>query len=446
MGTFAVVGLLFSVRAATAQDSHYWTQQYGPRASLLSGAVIGSVSDISGTFYNPGALALAENLAFAISADVYEYESIVVEDGAGEGVDLGATKSGVRPSLIAGTITRKLFGQDVLAYSVLTRGRSSTDLNTSIIRSGPGLPTELEIEQLVGAARVDGNFNETWAGLSYAHPFSSSIGLGVTGYVAHRTQRRRREGIVEAISTDGTPFVDIDLRGGNYTTFRTLAKIGGYFASESFSAGLTFTTPSLQITGSGEFGVNEAVFTSDTTVLLATIQPDLPATYKSPMSIGLGFGWQIGKARLSASGEWFDSIDPYVVMQGEDFVQQKPTQSVTFDVVQSLDDVFNWGLGVDYAFQERLTGYASFSTDASGFTDKVERADLSLNTLDLYSVFVGADFRIQRTRWTLGLGYGWGSKPSPELSNILPGAEGELDPKYVYSRLRLLFGFELGVD
>ncbi|MEJ2548882.1 MAG: hypothetical protein P8125_13895, partial [Gemmatimonadota bacterium] len=170
VGTFLVVGLLFSVRAATAQDSHYWTQQYGPRASLLSGAVIGSVGDISATFYNPGALGVAEELAFAISADVYEYESIVVEDGAGDGVDLGAIRSGVRPSLIAGTITRKLFGQDVLAYSVLTRARSSTDLSTEIIRSGPGIPTELELEQLVGVARVDGNFNETWAGLSYAHP------------------------------------------------------------------------------------------------------------------------------------------------------------------------------------------------------------------------------------------------------------------------------------
>ena len=87
-----------------AQDSQYWTQQYGPRASLLSGAVIGSVGDISGTFYNPGALGLADELAFAISADVYEYESITIEDGAGRGVDLGTTKSGVRPSLLAGTI------------------------------------------------------------------------------------------------------------------------------------------------------------------------------------------------------------------------------------------------------------------------------------------------------------------------------------------------------
>ena len=442
----AVAGLLASTSPATAQDSHYWGQQYGPRASLLSGAVIGSVGDISGTYYNPGALGIASDLAFAISADVYEYESITIEDGAGRGIDLGTTRSGVRPSLLAGTITRSLFGQDVLAYSVLTRARSSSDISTEIVRSGGEIPPELDLDELVGVGRVDGALNETWVGLSYAHPFSSSFGLGVTGYVAHRTQRRRREGIVEAIASDGSPFVDINLRGGNYSTFRTLAKIGGYFASESFSAGLTFTTPSLHITGSGEFGINEAVFTSDTTVLLATIQPDLSATYKSPLSVGLGFGWQIGKARVNASGEWFDKIDPYVVMQGEESIQQEPPQPITFDVVQSMDEVFNWGLGLEYEFQETLSGYASFATDASGFTDEVERADLSLNTLDLYSAFLGADFRVKSARLTVGLGYGWGRAPAPELTDILPGDEGELDPRYVYSRLRILFGFELGVD
>ncbi|MCL7985228.1 MAG: hypothetical protein M8872_08255 [marine benthic group bacterium] len=442
----SVIGLLAWTGSAYGQDSHYWNQQYGPRASLLSGSVIGSVGDISGTFYNPGALGVAGDLAFAISADVYEYESVTIEDGAGRGIDLGTTRSGVRPSLIAGTFTRTLFGQDVLAYSILTRARSSSDISTEIISSGPEIPPELDLDELVGVGRVDGSFNETWVGVSYAHPFSSSFGLGVTGYVAHRTQRRRTEGIVEALAFDGSPSVDIDVRGGNYSTFRTLAKLGGYFTSESFSAGLTFTTPSLHIAGSGEFGINQAVFTSDTTVLLATVQPDLSAEYKSPLSVGFGFGWQLGNARINASGEWFDGVDPYVVMQGEEVIQQVPPQPIAFDVVQSMDEVFNWGVGLEYAFRETLSGYASFATDASGFTDEIDRADLSLNTLNLYSAFVGADFRVSSARFTLGVGYGWGSEPAPGLVELIPDEDIDLDPRYVYSRLRLLFGFELGVD
>ena len=39
---------------AAAQDAHYWSQQYGTRSELLSGAVVGSPQDLSTTFYNPG--------------------------------------------------------------------------------------------------------------------------------------------------------------------------------------------------------------------------------------------------------------------------------------------------------------------------------------------------------------------------------------------------------
>ena len=441
----ATLFVVFAPAESSAQDSHYWTQQYGPRGSLLSGAVIGSVADISGTFYNPGSLGLAESLPFALSTDVYEYENIRLEDGAGRGVDLGTTRSGVRPSLLAGTITTNL-GGGVLAYSALTRMRAASDVNAEIIASGAEVPPELDLQDVVGVARIDGEFSDFWAGLTYSHKVGDHFGLGLTGYLAHRTQRRRREGIQEAIATDGSPFVNIDMGGGNYSALRTLAKIGGYFSSGPMSAGLTVTTPSLHITGSGEFALNDARFTADTTVLLATVQTGLDAEYKSPLSVGLGFGWQIGKARLNASGEWFDKIDPYVVMQGEEFQQQEPSQTQVFDVVQSMDEVFNWGLGLEYAFKESVVGYASFATDLTGITDEIERADLSLGKVDLYSAFLGADFMVKSARLTVGAGYGWGSAPAPEITDVLEGQEEGLEAKYVYSRFRVLFGFELGVN
>ena len=68
----AAAALVTLAPPAGAQDAHYWTLQYGPRSSLLGGAVIGSVDDVSGTFYNPGAVARATDLAFAVSADVFE--------------------------------------------------------------------------------------------------------------------------------------------------------------------------------------------------------------------------------------------------------------------------------------------------------------------------------------------------------------------------------------
>ncbi len=426
---------------ASAQDAHYWTDQYGPRASLLGGAVIGSIDDVSGTFYNPGSLALAESLPFALSTSVYEYENVVLEDGAGNGVDLATTRTGVRPSLIAGTITSGLFGSDVLAYSVLTRTSTTSDVGAQIIASGADLPSGLGLEHLAGVARIESRSSDLWAGLSYSHAFSSNFGAGVTWYGAQRSQRRRREGITTSIATDGSASVNIDTGGGSYSTFRTLAKLGGYFVSGSISAGVTVTTPSRHIAGSGEFGLNDALITPDTTVLIADLQTDLSAEFKSPLSVGLGFGWQIGNARINASAEWFDAIDPYVVMEGEDFTGQVPVQVGRIDVVQAVDNVLNWGVGVEYSLTESITGFGSFATDYTGVTDDIERADLSIQPFDLFSAFLGTEFAVTRARVTLGAGYGWGNAPADRITDLI--GDENIQAQYVYHRLRLLFGFEL---
>lgn len=132
----AAVGSLSIAAPAAAQDSHYWTLQYGPRSSLLGGAVIGSVDDVSATFYNPGALSLASDVAFAVSADVFEVTGVILEGGGGEGVDLGNAKSGLRPSMIAGTIKQGLLGGGgILAYSALTRARGTQDLTGVLLLS-----------------------------------------------------------------------------------------------------------------------------------------------------------------------------------------------------------------------------------------------------------------------------------------------------------------------
>jgi hypothetical protein len=189
--TVAIALLMFSPGRSAAQDAHYWTLHFGPRSSLLGGAVIGSVDDISGTYYNPGALGLAEDLAFAVSTSVFEYSVIALQGGGGEGVDLGTARSGLRPSLIAGTIKKDLFGSGVLAYSALTRARGQQDLQGLLVLSGADVPPEFNLDHLAGLGRFEGQFNEFWGGLTYSHRLGSNFGLGVTWYGALRSQRRR---------------------------------------------------------------------------------------------------------------------------------------------------------------------------------------------------------------------------------------------------------------
>ena len=50
---------------SNGQDTQYWTDQYGTYGELLGGTIIGSASDLSATFYNPGALAFSTDGAYA---------------------------------------------------------------------------------------------------------------------------------------------------------------------------------------------------------------------------------------------------------------------------------------------------------------------------------------------------------------------------------------------
>ncbi|MFC2085711.1 hypothetical protein ACFLRO_00710 [Bacteroidota bacterium] len=437
--------LLLHPCAAFAQDAHYWTLQYGPSPSLLGGAVIGSVNDVSATFYNPGALSRAENLSFAVSMNVFEVNGVVLRDGGGEGVDLGRATTGLRPSMIAGTFADSLFGAGVLAYSAMNRVKGTQDFQGLISRGEDRLDPDLGIEDLVGIIRFEGDFSDFWGGLTYSHRIGSHFGIGMTGYLAARSQRRRNETLVEAVFPNGSGEARIEIAGGNYSTIRLLGKFGAFARFGDMRAGVTLTTPSSQLTGSGELGLNYARFSPDGSSLAFTIQSDLPTHYKTPLSIGGGVGLPLGPLLIHASAEWYDKIDRYVVIQGETINAQEPEdQQVPVDAVHELAEVFNWGVGTEFRFSKRFMAYLSYYQDNSALTDEIERASLSALPIDIQTITIGTDFRVGPALMTLGLGYGWGEKSARELLDII-GDDSELKPIYVYTNFRALFGFEIGV-
>ena len=85
---FFLIPILFVIgidAETVAQDTHYWTYQYGMRAELLGGAAVGSVLDVSTMYYNPGGLSLIERTAPFSTTFSFEANTIKIEDGAGKG-------------------------------------------------------------------------------------------------------------------------------------------------------------------------------------------------------------------------------------------------------------------------------------------------------------------------------------------------------------------------
>jgi hypothetical protein len=55
---------------ATAQDTHYWTHQFGTRSALMGGAVVGGTRDNSMIFYNPAAVSFIDSSSLSINANI----------------------------------------------------------------------------------------------------------------------------------------------------------------------------------------------------------------------------------------------------------------------------------------------------------------------------------------------------------------------------------------
>jgi hypothetical protein len=430
---------------ALAQDAHYWTQQYGPRAGLLGGAIIGSAEDYSAAFYNPGALAFVDRPTLAVSAQVFERETLTLEEGGGPGVDLGTSRSGLQPSLIAGRLP---FGGErhSWTYSVLTRQRVRTDVRSSLEASGTEIPPEFGVKKAIGTFRLENELRDSWGGVSWSYLASSKIGLGVTMFGSWRSQRRREEIVSQIEVDDGSTAARVDLAGYDYKVGRLLWKVGlQWDPSPALRLGLNLTTPAVNLIGNSEVGVSRGRFGfGPDDSLEGSIEETSDATYKSPLSVGLGGAYRFGDTRIHGSAEWFDAIDEYAVASSP--ASGMGTDTLDLAVVHAARSVVNWGLGVEHRFNAKVGGYVSFVVDRSS-TPKDRSPEQNTGTApwDTHIGTIGADFEVGTVSMTLGIGIGVGDSPFAEALDFLdPGNEGLGEETTLRYRVwRFIFGFEL---
>ncbi len=435
-----------------AQDANYWTHQYGTRSTLLGGAVIGSVLDLSGTYYNPGGVALVEEPAMIEAAKVFQYPSVTLK-GLGQG-DLSLSTSTLEPapSLLAGSIPLKGLGDHWLGYSFLTRQYVSTGLVGTFVNVRDVLPA-LGLEDISSDLRLNIKLSESWFGLTWAYKVKDTIGIGVSPYFVVRTHRSSNQTMAEVLTADNKISLVLNSREFSYVNYRLLLKMGAAFDFDRITLGLTLTTPSAKIYGGGSTGLNTTVVGLDLNddeikddFMAADYQDKLDANYKTPISLGLGLTYKFENVRLYGSAEWFAGMEKYEVMRGEDFIIQSTGETTTYSVTHELDSVLNFGIGFEYSFTPKFKTYASFTTDFSAVSTDTD-TNFSISSWDIYHMMAGTDFTLGSLSFTLGIGYAYGSRltrPVKEgdafaakkfLEDALTGLE------YKYSSFKFIFGF-----
>ena len=179
---------------ASAQDTHYWSIQYGPVGQLVGGQLIGGVNDLSATFYNPGALALRNESSYLLSTESFQWETLSTDPQPGSPCwTCPPRTSAPRPRCWPGVLPRWLGENTHLAWSFLTRQKLDVRLGQRV--SNPLASNGRER----GGDLLRPGREGRLGGAHLRAPLSDSLGLGLTWYGVYRGQRVRNELSVQAV-------------------------------------------------------------------------------------------------------------------------------------------------------------------------------------------------------------------------------------------------------
>jgi hypothetical protein len=412
--------VIFGVeKKVLAQDGHYWSENYGNKSMLLSGTVNASVNDLGAVFYNPGRLGQIENPAFVISAKVYEWNTIKVEDGIAEGVDLKKSKFGGAPSLVAGTFTVPFLKNHKFAYSFLTRQRTQADFFIRVEKEGDIIEAIPGSEIFNGKLSYNTDFREEWIGLTWSPPLGKKLSFGLSSFISSINKSVSLDLDMKTLDENNQVASLSINRQYNYGTDGLIWKMGLAWDLNSIKLGMTVTTPKVKIRGKGS-SLNEAYLIGvDTTgdgtnddLYLFNIQEDLKSAFHSPWAIGLGVGFHFKKAIIHLSAEWYDKVALYNIIETAPFIVQSTGEELYFTLMDQLEAVINFGIGIELNLSEKSSFYTSFATNYSGVTSNIVR--FAENKQEAYNSTLRADFLkfgsgfVLNTRWaevTLGATY-----------------------------------------
>ena len=442
----------------SAQDGHYWSENYGNRSMLLSGTVNASVEDLGAVFYNPGRLGLIENPAFVISAKVYEWSTIRIKDGLGEGVDLNKSNFGGAPSLVAGTFSIPFLKEHKFAYSFLTRQLTKADFFVRVEEE------DEEFNYIPGKVLFNGklnfnsNFREEWFGLTWSPPITEKFSVGLSNFVSI-VNRSASTALDMKTLDDNNQVASLSKnRQYGYETYGLLWKLGLAWDLSPVNVGLTVTTPKVNLRGKGSTLYEQYLIGVDTTgnginndIYIFNAQKDLNATYYSPWAIGFGLGIHFKKVIIHLSAEWYDKVPKYTILETDPFFAQISGEPLKFTLVDELNPVLNYGLGLEMNLNEKISIYASIATDYSGVTSDITRfAELEDEASN--SVFqadflkFGGGFMLN-TSWaevTLGATYTGASqelKRPIDFSGDQPVFDSDVSTTLTFNKWRFILGF-----
>ncbi len=425
---------------------------------MLSNSVIGGVNDLGALYYNPGRLGLIENPAFLLNVDVFELTKIKFEDAVGEGANRSESSFGSVPSFVAGTFKVGFLKGHHFGYSILQRQNTDIDFNYrnevlgNVLENFPG-------EEYFGAnIRFNQKVREEWYSLTWSYPFSDKLSIGITSSITRLKSRKGALIELQALTESGDVLQYQFDRNYSIENYGMLWKLGVAGENKLFNWGLTLTTPSVQISSKGTYNFEEFFSGIDGVSTIpdrfsTSRQDKISTDYRHPLAIGGGISFPLNKSELHLSGEWYNGVSKYTLLEATPHISQSDGDTISFVLVDDLQSVINFGIGTQIYFSDKLSTYLSVSSDFSaapeiktGFTENQPEANNTVFSADFFHFAGGVVLSLKRADVTLGAAYTSAKQefarpvdfPEEGDDSIFEQDETGL---FKWSRLRIIFSF-----
>ena len=451
-----------------AQDTHYNTFQFGARSALMGGAVIGTVNDNSAVFYNPGALGFIDSSTLSINANAYQIDKIRIYNALGKEKDFKSGHFGSVPLLIGGMISTGIKKLKV-GYGMMSPVNFNFKANARLDEKLP-IVDDAESpgdEEFIGQANINDKLNEFSVCLGAGYKLNDKWSVGLTNIVLVRSQVFERATYSRFfLNTPGYPLVSTSfVRNVEYTHIRTSFKAGLNYQDKNFGAGLTFTTPSIGITGNGIIAVdiigNNILYNGSRTSLLANDrQEKIKSSYKSPFSVTAGMNWNMRRSSFGIAAQYYGGIAVYDILRAGPAVFVRPASlnsSLGSDdflrFKTAAKSVFNFAVAYEYLFTPAIILNTSFRTNRSYYDKSLKnitgiKADYT--SWDIYHFTAGTTITRNRSKVSIGLLFSTGKDGTreqednfnkPKEANFLQGDT--FITKATYSSIGFLLGYTL---
>jgi len=417
--------LIFSV--TKAQDTHYWTQQFGTESALLSGAVVGGNNDNTMIYYNPGALGFLDNSSISVNANAYRIENIKIENALGEKADFKSSQLGSVPLLTGGMINIK-DKRWKIGYSFMSpvqfnfKGIARKDGYFDIIdeTESPGK------EEFVGESGISSKLSEILIVLGAARKLNENWSVGLSNLFTIRSNSYLRNfSTYTFMNNPENTLVSAQLsQNVDYYNVRYAAKVGIAYKKDKWRAGLTVTSPSINIMGVGTVAANISAYNlkvlgdNRITAVATDRQSELKTKFKSPLSISAGLNYDGNRSRYGISVQYYASLGVYDIMDIQPSTFIRPADLAPelgsdefMNVKAAAKSVINVAIGYKYLLKENITLYLSARSDMSYYDDDLTNTRgirTAISSWDIYHFASGVTFNRRQSSLSLGLLYSTG--------------------------------------